>query len=187
MSAGPTDKATAEQVWRAFKRRHAATATLDIILPDLAGIARGKRLSVGASEGVLAGLTFASSIYGIDSCGVNVDASGLIWEEGDADRPCLVDWATLAPVPWRDGGAQVLAGLGEHGGGAFFADPRAVLAGVAGRFSALGLQAVCALELEFYLLREQARGRSAGPRRVLPDATPGQVYGLQPLEDREGF
>ena len=187
MSAGRTNKATAEQVWRAFKRRHPATATLDIILPDLAGIARGKRLSVGASEGALAGLTFASSIYGIDSCGVNVDASGLIWEEGDADRPCLVDWTTLAPVPWRDGGAQVLAGLGEHGGGAFFADPRAVLAGVAGRFSSLGLQAVCALELEFYLLREQARGRSAGPLRVLPDATPGQVYGLQPLEDREGF
>ena len=187
MSAGPTDKATAEQVWRAFKRRHPATATLDIILPDLAGIARGKRLSVGASEGVLAGLTFASSIYGIDACGVNVDASGLIWEEGDADRPCLVDWTTLAPVPWRDGGAQVLAGLGEHAGGAFFADPRAVLAGVAGRFSSLGLQAVCALELEFYLLREQARGRSAGPLPVLPDATPGQVYGLQPLEDREGF
>ena len=115
MSAGPTDKATAEQAWRAFKRRHPGTATLDIILPDLAGIARGKRLSVGAFEGAIAGLTFASSIYGIDACGVNVDASGLIWEEGDADRPCLVDWTTLAPVPWRDGGAQVLAGLGEHG------------------------------------------------------------------------
>lgn len=188
MSAGSTDKATAEQAWRAFKRRHPGTATVDLILPDLAGIARGKRLSAAAFEGAIAaGLTFASSVYGIDAAGVNVEASGLIWEEGDADRPCLVDWTTLAPVPWRDGGAQALAGLGEHGGGAFFADPRAVLAAVAGRFSSLGLQAVCALELEFYLLRQQGRGRKARPVQAPPDAAPGQVYGLEPLEDREEF
>jgi glutamine synthetase len=183
--AGPDDAA---QAWRAFKRRHPDTATVDLILPDLAGIARGKRLTAGAFEAAIGpGLTFASSIYGMDSRGENVDASGLIWEEGDADRPCLVDWTTLAPVPWRDGGAQVLAGLGEHGGGAFFADPRAVLAAVAARFAALGLQAVCALELEFYLLREQGRGRRAGPVRAVPEGAPGQVYGLQPLDDREPF
>jgi glutamine synthetase len=186
--ADPNDAATAEQAWRAFKRRHPDTATVDLILPDLAGIARGKRLSAAAFEAAIAGgLTFASSVYGIDAGGVNVDASGLIWEEGDADRPCLVDWTTLAPVPWRDGGAQVLAGLGEHGGGAFFADPRAVLAGVAERFVPLGLQAVCALELEFYLLQEQGRGRDARPGRAVPAAAPGQVYGLQPLDDREAL
>ena len=54
MSAGSTDKATAEQAWRAFKRRHAGTATVDLILPDLAGIARGKRLSAAAFEGAIA-------------------------------------------------------------------------------------------------------------------------------------
>jgi glutamine synthetase len=187
VSAGPTDDAIAEQAWRAFKERHPATATVDLILPDLAGIARGKRLGAAAFEGAIAGgLTFASSIYGIDARGENVDASGLIWDEGDADRPCLVDWATLAPVPWRDGGAQVLAGLGEHGGGAFFADPRAVLAGVSGRFTSLGLQPVCALELEFYLLRE-GRGRGKGPLRAPPDAAPGHVYGLDPLDERDTF
>ena len=188
MSAGPTDKAAAEQAWRAFKRRHPGTATVDLVLPDLAGIARGKRMTAAALESAIAtGLTFASSVYGIDARGENVDASGLIWEEGDADRPCLVDWTTLAPVPWRDGGAQVLAGLGEDRGEAFFADPRAVLAGVAGRFASLGLQPVCALELEFYLLQERGRGGDARPVRAVRDATPGQVYGLHPLEDRETF
>jgi glutamine synthetase len=188
VSPDSDETGTAERAWRAFKRRHPGTATLDLILPDLAGIARGKRLSAAAFEAAIGpGLTFASSVYGIDAGGVNVDASGLIWEEGDADRPCLVDWRTLAPVPWREGGAQVLAGLGEHGGGSFFADPRRVLAGVAGRFAALGLQAVCALELEFYLLHEQGRGRGARWVRAVPDAAPGQVYGLQPLDDRETF
>jgi glutamine synthetase len=46
---------------------------------------------------------------------------------------------------------------------------------------------VGALELEFYLLREQGRGRRAGPVRAVPEGAPGQVYGLQPLDDREPF
>jgi glutamine synthetase len=158
-----------------------------LILPDLAGITRGKRLRADAFEAAIeAGLTFPSSVYGTDASGKNVDASGLIWEEGDADRPCLIDWTTLVPAPWRHGGAQVLAGLGDHEGGPFFADPRSTLALVAGRFRSLGLRPVCALELQFYLLQEKDARRPSGllqPRQ----ATPGQVYGLDPLEEREAF
>jgi glutamine synthetase len=110
VSAQPRDQA-AEGTWRAFRQRRPEVATVDLILPDLAGIARGKRLSAEALEAALGtGLTFPSSVYGIDASGKNVDASGLIWEEGDADRPCLIDWTMLAPVPCRDGGAQVMAG-----------------------------------------------------------------------------
>ncbi len=111
--------------------------TVDLILPDLAGIARGKRLVADAFDAALSGgLGLPSSIYGVDSTGANVAASGLIWERGDADLPCLVDPTSLAEVPWRDGGAQVLAGLGEQDGRPFFADPRAVLKSVAARFEA---------------------------------------------------
>jgi glutamine synthetase len=188
VSADRTDKAAAESAWRAFKERRPGVADVDLILPDLAGIARGKRLGADAFERAIGtGLTFPSSVYGIDASGNNVDASGLIWEEGDADRPCRIDWTTLAPVLWREGGAQVLAGLGDHQGGPFFADPRATLAAVAGRFQALGLRPVCALELEFYLL-EQRGARGAGGRPRPPrDATPGQVYGLDQLDQREAF
>jgi glutamine synthetase len=173
------------EAWRAFAERHQSTATVDLILPDLAGIARGKRLSADTFEKAIdGGLTFASSVYGIDSSGENVEASGLIWEEGDADRPCLVDWSTLAPVPWRDGGAQVLAGLGDHDGRPFFGDPRAVLTGVMERFAELGLRPVCALELEFYLCKSEPDPADA----MRPaDIAPGQVYGLDPLDDQEGF
>ena len=107
MSAERTQQAAAERAWSALKERCAGLATIDLILPDLAGIARGKRLSADAFEAAIGcGLTFASSVYGIDASGQNVDASGLIWEEGDADRPCRIDWTTLAPVPWRAGGAR---------------------------------------------------------------------------------
>jgi glutamine synthetase len=184
VSSDRTDKATAERAWRALQGRCAGLSTVDLILPDLAGIARGKRLRADAFEAAIeAGLTFPSSVYGTDASGKNVDASGLIWEEGDADRPCLIDWITLAPAPWRDGGAQVLAGLGDHTGGPFFADPRATLASVVGRFRSLGLRPVCALELEFYLL--QAKGARRG--LLQPQGQPGQVYGLDPLEERQQF
>jgi glutamine synthetase len=188
VSADPTDQAAAETAWRTFEQRCAGIVTVDVILPDLAGIARGKRLRADAFEAAIeTGLTFASSVYGIDASGKNVDASGLIWQEGDADRPCLVDWTTLASVPWRPGGVQVLAGLGEHEGGPFFADPRAILAMVAGRFQSLRLRPVCALELEFYLLHERDARRAGGLLRAPRDATPGQVYGLDPLEERQAF
>jgi glutamine synthetase len=188
VSADPTAQATAEAAWRAFQERCAGVSTVDLILPDLAGIARGKRLRADAFERAIeTGLTFASSVYGIDAGGKNVDASGLIWEEGDADRPCLIDWTTLAPAPWRAGGAQVLAGLGAHAGGPFFADPRWILRTVAGKFQALRLRPVCALELEFYLLEESSLRRAGGVPRAPRDATPGQVYGLAPLDEHEAF
>jgi glutamine synthetase len=178
--------------WQAFRNRFPDLETVDLILPDLVGIARGKRLAVDAFDAALSGgLGFPSSVYGIDATGANVAASGLIWEQGDADRPCRIDPTTLAPVPWRAGGAQVLGGLGEHDGGPFFADPRAVLQLVAARFDALGLVPVCALELEFYLLdrgREEdglPRVARAHGRGEVTDC--GAVYGLDPLDLEDDF
>ena len=94
-------------------------------------------------------------------------------------------------MPWRAGGAQVLGGLGEPGGGPFFADPRGVLQAVAARFEALGLTPVCALELEFFLLD---RGRDDGglPRVARAHGSGGitdcgAVYGLDPLDAQDDF
>ncbi|MGH6919213.1 MAG: glutamine synthetase family protein, partial [Geminicoccaceae bacterium] len=96
----------ARSAWQAFLARFPATVTVDLVLPDLVGIARGKRLTAaGFAGGLEGGLSLPGSLYGMDSTGANVDASGLIWEEGDPDRPCLVDPSTFAPVPWRAGGA----------------------------------------------------------------------------------
>ena len=86
----------ARKAWQAFVERHPATATVDLVLPDLVGIARGKRLTAaGFAGGLGGGLSFPGSLYGMDSTGANVDASGLIWEQGDPDRPCRVDRVDL--------------------------------------------------------------------------------------------
>jgi glutamine synthetase len=190
--AEPVRNEATRLAWQAFRDRLPDLETIDLILPDLVGIARGKRLVADAFEAALSGgLGFPSSVYGIDTTGANVAESGLIWEEGDADRPCRVDPTTFAPVPWRTGGAQVLAGLVEHDGGPFFADPRALLQAVAARFDALGLTPVCALELEFCLLERE--GDEDGPPRVARAhgrgaATDcGAVYALDPLDVQDAF
>jgi glutamine synthetase len=192
MAGGAAAHHVACSAWREFLERFPETATVDLILPDLAGIARGKRLTAGAFEAALEGeLSFPSSLYGIDATGANVAASGLVWEEGDADRPCLVDPATFAPVPWREGGAQVLGGLGDGDGRPFFAAPRALLQRVAARFAELGLTPVAALELEFFLLalpREgDGRPQLARPQGFDAASDPGAVYGLDPLDAHDAF
>ena len=99
----------------AFLGEHPLTDSVDLLLPDLSGILRGKRLSPSALRDALAGQAFFSTtLYALDGTGANVDASGIVWEEGDADRPLRLDPGTLCPVPWRPGGAQILGGLADH-------------------------------------------------------------------------
>ncbi|MEK0082042.1 glutamine synthetase family protein [Benzoatithermus flavus] len=176
-----------------FLQEHPLTESIDLLLPDLAGIPRGKRIPPQALRSALAGEAFfTTSLYALDTTGANVDRSGLVWEEGDADRPLALDPRTLRPVPWRPGGAQIIGGLADPDGTPFFANPREVLTRVAARFAALGLKPVAALELEFYLLdlaedehgRPQvARCERLGQRR--PAET--EVFAPERMEDQEPF
>ena len=120
----------------AFLAEHPLTESVDLLLPDLNGILRGKRLRADQLAGALAGECFFTiSLYALDSTGTNVDRSGIVWEQGDPDRPVVLDPDTLRPVPWRPGGAQVLGGILDADGTPFFADPRHLLRRVAGRFA----------------------------------------------------
>jgi glutamine synthetase len=176
-----------------FLREHPLTDSVDLLLPDLSGVLRGKRLPPSALRGALAGEAFfTTTLYAIDTPGANVAASGLVWEEGDADRPLRLDPGTLRPVPWRPGGAQILGGLADHGGGGFFADPRHLLAKVAEGFEASGLKPVAALEFEFYLIDQAVddRGRPQVPTCArLGGQRPieTEVFVPERLEDQEAF
>jgi glutamine synthetase len=151
----------------AFLEDHPLIEAVDIILPDIVGIARGKRFDIGELEAALDGdAVFSTTLYAIDTTGANVDRSGLVWEEGDADRPIRLDLDTLVPVPWAAARAQIIGGLDDFDGTPFFADTRALLRRVAEGFRAHGLAPVTALELEFYLLDPDlcpaGMGRGAG-------------------------
>ena len=67
------------------------------------------------------------SMYALDIEGGTVEATGLGFDDGDADRPCLPIPGTLVPVPWQADVAQVQLRMFDHDGSRFFGDPRWLL------------------------------------------------------------
>lgn len=153
----------------AFRQRHPQTRFVDVLLADLCGIPRGKRVAIDELPQVYrGGFLLPGSMFALDVLGGTIQETGLGFDEGDADRSCLPVEGTLVPVPWRDpeGIAQVQVSMVDHDGSPFYGDPRHVLIDVLKRFRALGLTPVIAIELEFYLLDPErtADGRAQPPR-----------------------
>jgi glutamine synthetase len=127
---------------------------IDLLLHDMNGVDRGKRVDAAGAAAVFSkGLLLPGSMFALDVPGHTVEATGLGFDEGDADRPCLPVPGTLVDVPWLDHGvAQAQITMHERDGRPFACDPRHLLQRVVARFAALGLTPVVAVELEFYLL-----------------------------------
>lgn len=165
---------------------------VDLLLPDTNGLLRGKRVIRESLEKVYAdGICLPMSLLAAHITGDTVEETGLGYDIGDQDRLCRPVPGTLRPVPWAPRPmAQLLLSMEDHGG-AFEANPRAVLARVLERFGAHGLTPVVAVELEFYLFdaAPDARGRPQtvrDPRTGLrSDST--QVYYMPELDEHRGF
>src|SRR5512139_1240866 len=156
---------------RAWLGRHPQVKFVDLLLADQMGIPRGKRVTVAELEGMhVNGLMLPASMFALDVLGGTIQATGLGFDEGDADRMCLPIPGTLVPVPWLgDEIAQMQVSMYDHDRSPFFGDPRHVLEQVMRRFAALGLRPVMAVELEFYLVdRERTpEGHAQPPRQPL--------------------
>jgi glutamine synthetase len=156
---------------RAWLAQHPQVRYVDLLLPDQMGIPRGKRVTVAELEGVHRhGLLLPASMFALDVLGGTIQATGLGFDEGDADRPCLPLPGSLAPVPWLgEHVAQMQVAMYDHDRSPFFGDPRHVLEQVLARFARHGLTPVMAVELEFYFVdRERTpEGRAQPPRQPL--------------------
>jgi glutamine synthetase len=154
-----------------FLAIHPDVRFFDAFVNDLNTIERGKRIDRAAMPGVFArGMPLPGSMFALDIQGGTVEASGLGFADGDADRPCMPIPGTPAPVPWQPGGiAQVQLTMHEQDGTPFFGDPRHLLGGVLGRFTRLGLTPVVAIEYEFYLVdcERDADGQPQPPKGPL--------------------
>jgi glutamine synthetase len=146
---------------------------IDLLLHDLHGVDRGKRIDAGSARSTFAsGLLLPGSMFALDVPGHTVEATGLGFDEGDADRPCLPVPGTLVDVPWLDHGvAQAQVTMHERDGRPFPCDPRHLLMRVLQRFESLGLKPVVAVELEFYLID------GALDARGLPQPPPSPLTG----------
>lgn len=139
-----------------FLAAHPQVRFFDSFVNDLNTVERGKRIDRAGIAAVFArGMPLPGSMFALDIDGGTVEASGLGFADGDADRPCMPIPGTLVPVPWQADVAQVQLTMTDHDGTPFFGDPRHLLARQLRALSALGLTPVVAIEYEFYLVDAQ--------------------------------
>ncbi len=167
--------------------------SVDLILPDMNGLLRGKRITRSALEKVYAdGICLPMSLIATDITGNTVEETGLGYDIGDEDRICRPVPGTLRPVPWSPRPmAQLLLSMEDANGSAFEANPREVLKRVLARYAARGLKPVVAVELEFYLFDRlpDAHGRPQPPVNAHTGARnmSTQVYYIEDLNDFHDF
>ena len=178
---------------KVFLDKHPEIQFFEIVFTNMAGVPRGKRLRRHEIEAVYAnGRFLPGSILVNDITGQDVEATGLVWEDGDADRVARPIAGRLTPAPWLGADvAQIPMAMYELDGKPHDLDPRHVLKRVIDRFAEDGLVPVVACELEYYLVdaRRTASGKIQLPPSPLTGdrATQHQVYGLREVEEASGF
>lgn len=141
----------------AFLAAHPEIEAVDIVLHDANGIGRGKIIRRHELLPFFTGgRHLPISILGLDICGEDVEATGLIWDQGDGDLRAWPIPGTLKPLhgttPPR---GEVFMSLYHFDGTRMTSDPRHALQAQVEALAAEGLYASAAFELEFFLLANE--------------------------------
>ena len=172
----------------AFLKEHPEVQYVDLLITDMNGVVRGKRIERASLHKVYEkGINLPASLFALDINGITVESTGLGMDIGDSDRICFPIPNTLSKEPWQKRPtAQLLMTMHERDGDPFFADPREVLRQVVSKFDELGLTICAAFELEFYLIdQENINGRPQPPRSPISGKRPHstQVYLIDDLDE----
>ena len=172
-------------------RKYPKTATMELLVPDILGILRGKRIRRASFEktcddgfSFCAGTTLMSALGDV--------LPGMIGDgDGDPDIPCVLVPGSLAPIPWvQRQTLQAMFRMYETSGEPFFGDSRAVLERAIAPLKKMGLSIVMATELEFYLLDANASEPTGKPSNIPGQNRPQpgpQVYVPDDLWDIDPF
>lgn len=171
-----------------FLKKHPEIQFVDLLIADMNGIVRGKRIERASLQKVYEkGINLPASIFALDINGSTVESSGLGLDIGEADRVCYPIAGTLCVEPWQKRPtAQLLMAMYEPEGVPFFADPREILRQIVKQFDALGLSICAAFEVEFYLIdQENINGRPQPPLSPISGKRPqsNQVYLIDDLDE----
>jgi glutamine synthetase len=140
----------------AFLDRYPETQLLELLMPDINGILRCKRIQRREFADLFAGrFSVPRTLPFLGIRGDMYEGQDPAVFGGDPDQRLRPVTGTLAPVPWLDSPtAQVLTGFADDDGGYAWLDPRAPLVRVLERCRKDGIAPAVATELEFYLLAE---------------------------------
>lgn len=152
--------------WQAFTAANPDLKMFEVMMPDLNGILRCKRLHRDEMEGLFKGnqkspITLPV-ITPMGEYSVDIDADDM---EGERDVRLSPIAGSLARINWLDSPTgQVLTSHVELDGSPCWVESRQALQRVVNKFSEHGLSPVVATELEFYLI---APGDDNRPRPLL--------------------
>ncbi len=168
MGRALTDNPANDEVAR-FLKAFPDVEGVEYLISDSNGILRGKWAppqSLAKAAG--AGINLPLSIFGLDIWGREVRDTGLHIESGDRDGFCRLVPGSVRIVPWASRPtAQASVTMFLESGAPYPLDPRQQLAAAVERLGRLGLMAVAAFEMEFYLVDPKAVAHDGGPRTVL--------------------
>ena len=124
LSSRPAQAADISEA-EAFLAKHPDIVAFDLVLIDLNGIARGKIIRRHELMPLFkSGRHLPGSILGLDVAGEDVDETGLVWSDGDADRRGWPISGSLVPLPWTSPKrGEVRVALFELDGSPMKADP----------------------------------------------------------------
>ncbi|PKH20191.1 glutamine synthetase [Enterobacterales bacterium CwR94] len=172
---------------KAYLERHPETQFVDILLNDLNGVFRGKRIPVTSLPKLDKGCYFPASVFAMDILGNTVEEAGLGQDLGEPDNICFPVAGSLVPsAADPDHLAQLLLSMRNQDGTPFDVEPRNVLERLWQQLGDRGLFPVVAVELEFYLVDKQRDAEGA----IQPPCAPGsdernmqsQVYSVDNLD-----
>lgn len=172
---------------KTWLERHPAMQYVDILLNDLNGVFRGKRIPVAGLAKLEKGCYFPASVFAMDILGNTVEEAGLGQTLGDPDNLCLPVPDTLIPsASDPEHIAQILLTMRNQDGTPFDVEPRNVLNQLWQQLRNRGLFPVVAVELEFYLVDKKRDAEGY----IQPPCAPGsddrnrqsQVYSVDNLD-----
>lgn len=171
-------------------KEHPEVRTIRVAAADLNGVARGKRIPARFANKVFTeGTRFPFSVMNLDIWGEDIEDSPLVFETGDCDGLLMPTERGFLPMPWLGSPTALLPIWMFHMDGRPYAgDPRQALARVVDRYTAAGLSAVVATELEFFLIDDSGKTLRVPPSpRSGKRRTGGEILSLRALDAFDGF
>ncbi|NNC56942.1 MAG: glutamine synthetase [Woeseiaceae bacterium] len=177
---------------RSRQRKHGPFQAMELLIPDLNAILKGKRIRQDDFEKVIKdGFWFCAGTTLLTALGETVSGIPYGEDDGDPDVFAEIVPGSIAPVPWAERAmGQALFRLFEDDGVPLFSDSRHVLERAMQPLGKMGLKMVMATELEFYLLDAKTERPTValphvpGVGRLQPGA---QVYHPDDLWEIEHF
>jgi len=176
-----------------FLAKHPEVRFVQIFWTGQSGVPRGKNLLRRDIRPIFDyGRFLPGTMGGLDITGEDVEESGLVWNDGDADRLGRPVAGTLTKAPWLGADfGQLMLSMYELDGRRCYFDPRQVLQGVVDRFKEFNLTPVIACEMEFFLVDRDSLPDGGKQAPVSPITGHRQrdiqAYGLRELDDFEPF